>query len=190
MTKEQLQHQLTSGRLSKPKIDVLVGELLEHPKLVTVLLDEVQLEDKRGTFNASWVLDHLLRKNLSYLLPYIEKFTSELENLKSESCIRPVAHICEMLCETYFVKQNLYFKNTITKVHLEHMVNACFNWLIGEHKMAAKVFAMTSLFYLGKEFKWIHPELEQVLENSISSGSTGYQHRAKRTLKALEASRQ
>lgn len=185
MTKEQLHLQLNSGRLSKPTIDVLVKELIRHPNLVEVLINEVHIEDKAGTFNASWVLDHLMRKELVYLLPYIDEFSSKLENLTSESCIRPIAHICQILCEAYFVKNDEIFNSTIKTVHFEHLVNACFDWLIGEHKMAAKVFSMTSLLYLGEKFDWIHPELKIVLENTIANGSAGYQNRAKKTLMAL-----
>ena len=186
MTKQQLQFQLNSGRMSKPKIDALVNELIYYPELVETLIDEVLVEDKAGTFNASWVFDHLMRKRLVFLLPFIEKFTSSLIKLTSESCIRPMAHICEILCDAYFVKKDAVFIKSIKTPHLEQMVDACFDWLIGDHKMAAKVFSMTSLFHLGKSFDWIHPELKLVLENTIAKGSAGYKNRAAKTLLALK----
>ena len=186
MTKEQLHIELNSGRLSKPKIDTLVQELIEHPELVGVLLNEIHIEDKEGTFNASWVFDHLMRKRLVYLLPFIQEFTSRLENLTSESCIRPMAHICQLLCEAYFVKKDTIFKNSIKTKHLEHMVNACFGWLIGEHKVAAKAYSMTCLLLLGRKYDWIHPELKMVLEQNYNTGSAAYKARARHTLAKLK----
>ncbi|MDT0607211.1 adenylosuccinate lyase [Croceitalea rosinachiae] len=187
MTEDELLQKLNTGRLSKRQIVGLVEELVKYPSLTECLLREIFRQDKLNEFNASWVFDHLMRKQLAYILPHINEFTSKLENLTSESCIRPMAHICQMLCESYFVKNDAVFKNEIKTAHLEHLVNACFDWLIGEHKMAAKVFSMTSLLYLGEKFEWIHPELKIVLENTIAKGSAGYKHRAKKTLLALNS---
>lgn len=185
MDKEELYLALNSWRLSKPKIDHLVQTLEHHPDLVEVLLDTIYQEDKEGTFNASWVFDHLMRKRLAFLLPQLDKFCSGLATLQSESCIRPMAHVCQMITEAYFKKKDSSFRKKVTEIHLDQMVTACFDWLIGEHKMAAKVFAMTSLLHLGKKFEWIHPELRSVLEQSMGDGTAGYRNRAEKTLNAL-----
>lgn len=187
MTKSELLQRLNSGRLSKTQIDTLVKELITNSDLTKPLLEEIFRQDKLNDFNASWVFDHLMRKKLVYLLPFIEEFTSRLDNLTSESCIRPIAHVCQMLCESYFVKNDIIFKKSMKKNHLEYLVNACFDWLIGEHKMAAKVFSMTSLLYLGEKFDWIHPELKMVLESTVPNGSAGYKNRGKKTLDKLVA---
>ncbi len=185
MTEQQLYSKLNSGRLSKVKIDALVNVLESYPKLVSPLLTQVFEEDKKDEFNASWVLDHLLRKKLIYLLPYFEEFTLGLPHLKSESCIRPMAHICQMITETYFEKKEKEFVEQINTKQLERVMTTCFDWLIGKHKMAAKVFSMTSLYYLGMQFNWVHPELKLVLEETISNGTSGYKNRAAKTLDKL-----
>ncbi|WP_394971431.1 hypothetical protein [uncultured Croceitalea sp.] len=186
MTSSELKNRLTSGRLSKEKITVLVEELQDQPKLVKVILDVIWFEDKEGTFNASWVFDHLMRKKLDYLLPFITDFSQGLEGLQSESCIRPMAHVCELIAIARYKNKDIKYINGISSQNLEQIVSACFDWLIGSRKVAAKVFAMTSLRYLGAEFKWIHPELKPILENSINSGTAGYKFRAKKTLEELK----
>ena len=186
MTKAKLHKRLNSGRLSKNQIIALVEELLQTPNLVGELLEAIWIEDKENTFNASWTLDHLLRKKLDLILPFVTDFGNGLKNLESESCIRPMAHICEMIVIKRIDRRNLAYKNRIQKKTMEQLVSACFDWLIGSHKVAAKVFAMTSLLHLGTEFKWIHPELKPILENSVNSGTIGYQNRAKKTLLALK----
>tara|TARA_B100000949_G_scaffold193454_1_gene177844 strand:- start:6637 stop:7209 length:573 start_codon:yes stop_codon:yes gene_type:complete len=185
VTKEQLHTTLHSGRISKSQIDGLVMQLEKRPQLAQVLYQEVLLEDKEGTFNASWTFDHLMRKNLSLILSFFEDFVNGLSELKTESCIRPIAHVCEMVCESYFKKKQPEFVQNITDEQLEKVMASCFDWLIGPMNMAPKVFAMTSLYYLGLKFDWVHPELKLVLEESYASGTTGYKNRAKKTLDKL-----
>ena len=98
-----------------------------------------------------------------------------------------MAHVCEMITIARYKKKDPSYIKNISKENLEKIVSVCFDWLIGQHKVAAKVFAMTSLFYLGTEFKWIHAELEPILENSIHSGTVGYKNRAQKTLLALKS---
>jgi hypothetical protein len=186
MTPSELQNRLTSGRISKEKIIVLVEELQEQPELVKTLLDTIWIEDKEGTFNASWVFDHLMRKKLDYVLPYITNFAGGLAGLQSESCIRPIAHVCELITIARYKKKDAKYVDGIPPKNLEQIVSACFDWLLGSRKVAAKVFAMTSLLHLGTEFKWIHPELKSILENSINSGTVGYKFRALKTLEAID----
>lgn len=185
MTEKELQVTLNCGRLSKPQVDLLVSELVDRPELAGFLFQEVMLEDKEGTFNASWIFDHLMRKKLEYILPFFDDFTAKLCELRTESCIRPIAHVCEMVCIAYFKKKNPVFVRNITDNQLERMMTACFDWLIGPMNMAPKVFSMTSLYYLGMKFDWVHPELKLILEDSFAKGSTGYQNRAKKTLDKL-----
>ncbi|MBA4744264.1 MAG: adenylosuccinate lyase [Muricauda sp.] len=185
MTEEELHIKLSSGRISKLEIDVLVQQLKKEPRLAKALFKQVLLEDKAGSFNASWTFDHLMRKDPSLILPFFEDFVNGLSKLKTESCIRPIAHVCEMICEAYFKKKDPVFVQSITDDQLEKIMTSCFDWLIGPMNMAPKVFSMTSLYYLGLKFDWVHPELKLVLEDSYATGTTGYKNRAKKTLDKL-----
>ena len=185
MTENELHIAMTSGRLSKAQVDVLVGNLIHQPKLAEALFKEILLEDQEGTFNASWTFVHLMRKRLPYLLPFFGVFLEGLGTLKTESCIRPMAGVCEMVCEAYFKKKDPAFVKNITDDQLETMLTCCFDWLISPMNMAPKVFSMTSLYYLGLKFPWVHPELKQVLLDTYPSGTTCYQNRAKKTLDKL-----
>ncbi|WP_285653875.1 hypothetical protein [Allomuricauda sp. NBRC 101325] len=185
MTKETLHITLSRERLSKTQVDELVSQLENEPDLAPFLFQMILLEDKEGTFNAAWTFDHLMRKKLQNLLPFFETFADRLSELKTESCIRPLAHVCEMVCEAYFKKKDPLFIQNITDEQLEKILTCCFDWLIGPMNMAPKVFSMTSLYYLGLKFPWVHPELKQVLEDTYGSGTMGYKNRAKKTLDKL-----
>lgn len=185
MTKEELHIALHSGRLSKADIDSLVDKLIFQPTMVGALLNEILIEEKEGTYNASWTFRHLIEKKLDYILPYFDDFTEMLEKLTSEATIRAMACVCEMVCVAYFKKKDPAFQKNVTDDHLEKIMTACFDWLISDMNMAPKVFSMTSLYYLGQKFDWVYPELRQVLEDTYTTGTTGYQNRAKKTLDKL-----
>jgi len=172
--------------MDRAGVDRLVGELLGSPGAVEMLLEEIRNGEGEGHFQASWVLDHLLRKRLDQLLPHMREFTLLLPGLKNGSCIRCLSHTCEMLCIAAFKKRLAPFREGIDHGQWERIMVASFDHLIGPLGMAPKVFAMTSLYYLGLEFPWIHPELRAVLEATYASGSIGYRNRAKKTLALLD----
>ncbi|WP_036385510.1 hypothetical protein [Muricauda sp. MAR_2010_75] len=185
MTKNELHIYLHSGRLSKADVDQLVAKLTLQPDLVGPLLKEILIEEKEGTYNASWTFRHLMQTKLDYLLPFLNEFTEMLGNLTSEATIRAMACVCEMVCVAYFKKKDLTFLKNCSDEQLDKIMTACFDWLISDMNMAPKVFSMTSLYYLGLKFDWVHPELRQILEDTYASGTTGYQNRAKKTLDKL-----
>jgi hypothetical protein len=173
--------------LNKVRIDELVQELSIRPELTAPLLEEVFAQDATGdSFNASWVFDHLMRKKLDFLLPHLDRFVEGTANIKTESCMRPMAHVMELLNETYFKRKNPKYINAITPQLQEQMVTICFDWLIENHKVATKVFAMTSLFYLGEKHPWVHPELVSILELQIAQGTAGFKNRGGKILNQLK----
>lgn len=186
MTTSELHIFLNTGRINKPDVDQIVPQIIASPYLVPSLLNEVFIHDAEDNFMASWVFDHVMRKKLELVLPILDDFVDGLNQLKSESSIRPMAHICQMLTEAYFKKKTPLFQEQISISHLERMATVCFDWLIEDHKVATKVFAMTSLFYVGEHFDWIRPELKSVLEQNFSSGSAGFQNRGAKILDKLK----
>ncbi|MEL6483564.1 MAG: hypothetical protein AAFP96_01810 [Bacteroidota bacterium] len=185
MRAEELHVKLSQKRLSKPEVNGLTHQLLNHPELVLPLIQHVFEEEKEGAFMASWVLDHLLRRNLSLLLPHIEFFISGLPGMQSDSSIRPMAHCCEMLLIKVYKKKDPVYTKAINTTHKEILLSTNFDWLIGPYRAATKVFAMTNVYYLGKEFAWVHPELTSVLQETLSEGSRAYQNRGSKILKRL-----
>ena len=186
MTSEELYQLLNSGRINKQDVERIVARILEHPELVKPLLEETYAHDVEDNFMASWVLDHLMRTKLNMILPILDDFLDGMAHLKSESSIRPAAHICQLLAEAYFKNKNTVIRNAMTSQHLEQISTICFDWLIQKHKVATHVFAMTSLFYLGEKFDWIRPELKSVLEQNFASGSAGFQNRGGKILDKLK----
>lgn len=188
MTEKELTQILDAGRISMAKRDELVEAIIKSPRSIELtghLLHLVFEEDKTDLWQSSWVFDNVMRKKLSLLFPHIDAFCTSLSSLKSESVIRPMAHTCELLILKYFKKKDPSVINSLKTKHLEEIAEACFDWLIGQHKVASKVFAMTSLFYLGEKLEWIRPELKLVIEQQIAEGTAGFKSRGSKTLALL-----
>lgn len=152
---------------------------------IRLLLEIIGQNNNPVSYKASWVLEFAVRKKPAIIYPHMTCFTNVLDKVTLESSIRPMSKICELLIEDYFStnidKRYKHIKNN----HLELITSACFDWLIGEHKVAPKAYAMTTLFLLGNRYDWIHPELEIVLQQNYGKSSAAYQARARRLLKKI-----
>ena len=160
--------------------------ILDNPESIRPLLEIIFMGEDPISNRATWVLDYVLQRRLSYLYPHLDLFTAKLGKVRMDSSVRPLAKACELLAKSYYSDEVGHAKDTITDTHLERIATASFDWLIGDYKVAAKVFAMTTLLLIGQQFKWIHPELKLILEQNYALGSAGYKSRAGKTLDALK----
>ena len=158
----------------------------KEPASIPLLLEFIFDSEEEYGFKGGWALDLTLQQELNLILPYLDQFTAGLSRLTHESAIRPMAKICEALCLNYYKEKDPEFRSVLKKRHREIMAEACFDWLIGEHKVAPKAYAMVALCELGKEFIWIHPELQLVIQKNYEAGSAGYKARARRVLDEIK----
>lgn len=188
MNREELYNALDYVNHSRERRMQMAGLLLSRPELLGTLI-EIAFEDKNPVSSkAFWVIEFTVKKKLEYLFPHLDKFIDQLGKVKLDSSVRPVAKICECLCLCYFSDQANKCQQVLNDIHLEKITTACFDWLIGDHKVAAKAYSMTSLLLLGRKFEWIHEELQLILEQNYANGSAAYKARARHTLAKLKKS--
>ncbi|MEP3209634.1 MAG: adenylosuccinate lyase [Maribacter sp.] len=186
MNKAQLYKALDYVNHSREKRMEMAMLVSENPNLTAPLL-EVAFDDVDPiSSKACWVMEFTAKENLPYLFPYLDRFTATIGSLKLDSSVRPMAKICEYLTNAYFIKNDPEVKQVLREKHLEEITTACFDWLIGDHKVAPKAYAMTCLLLLGRKYDWIHPELQLVLEQNYNSGSAAYKARARMTLEKIK----
>lgn len=185
MTKTELYHSLNYVNHSRRKRMEMASLVLGNPDLILPLLDIVFDVDDPISSKACWVLEFTATENLSFIFPYVDRFTSNIGLVHLDSSVRPIAKICEYMMRAYFSKNPNEAQKILKNHHLEQIAAACFDWLIGDHKVAAKAYSMTSLYLLGKKFDWIPPELKLVLEQNYAEGSAAYKARARHTLAKL-----
>lgn len=187
MTAQQLKDSLDYVNHSREKRAEMSALILENPQLIEPLMQIAFSFHDPISNRACWVMEFAAKEKLAYILPYLDVFTENLQGVKLDSSIRPVAKICEFLTKAYFSDTSHAAQKVMTETHLERITTACFDWLIGEHKVAAKAYSMTSLLLLGRKFDWIHPELKMVLEQDYVSGSAAYKARARMTLAEIKS---
>jgi len=186
MNKEQLYQTLDTVNHSKEKRKQMALLVSNQPGLHLPLF-QIAFEDKTlNSSKACWVIEFTAKENLSFIYPHLDLFTSNIGLLKLDSSVRPMAKVCEYLSTSYFLKNDNNTRQELLEHHLEKITNACFDWLIGNHKVAAQAYSMTCLLLLGRKFKWIHAELKMVLEQNYATGSAAYKARARMTLAKIK----
>ena len=164
-------------------------EIIKDPELLPYLIQEIFDGQCKTYHKAAWILEIMLDIDLSWINDHLDIFTKGISSLKHESAIRPSAKICQWIARVYVKEEDLVLTNELKKVHIQRMIETCFDWLIGEHKVATKVYTMGTLFYLGQlegeNYKWIHNELHLIISNNLHSESPAYLAQGKKILRLL-----
>lgn len=186
MTKEELYKELSyvnHSRDNRKKYALLV---ISNPDLIPKVLDILFQVNDKTSCRAAWLLEFVARENLDAILPYLDKFIENMHTVRLDPAVRPVAKICEYLIEAYYHRDNNHTKDYLKPEHKEKIIELSFDYMITDQKVAAKAYSMNSLFLLGKEYDWIHPELAMILERDFNSGTAAFKARARHLLKKLK----
>ena len=160
--------------------------VIDNPELLPSVLDILFTVNDKTSCRAGWLLEFVAREHLDAILPHLDRFTKEMNTVLFDSAVRPVAKICAYLVEAYYDKSNNKTKQYLKPLHKERIVALSFDYLITDQKIAAKAYSMNTLYLLGFEYDWIHPELIMILERDYHSESAGFQARARCLLKKLK----
>lgn len=162
----------------------MADRVLQNPLLFPELLQICYLFEDPVSSRACWVLELVIANKPQWLIPCLDEFTLKIKGFILDSSIRPVSKICYQLVKEYF-KKGSRFKNEVDEEHLNRITATAFDWLINDEKIAAKGFAIYTLFELGKKYNWIYPELKYILEKNMPSESAGYRAAAKKILSRI-----
>ena len=169
----------TALRKNRERVATII---LEKPTLFPALLKLVFYKDEKIATKAAWVLEIVLAKNLTLIAPHLSYFTSNLASIKNDSAARCCAKTCEFIATAYDVDKNTFFKEKLSNKHINNIIEVCFDWLITPHKVAVKVFCMSTLYIFGKNKSWIHYELTLILQQNTAYESAAYKARSKNIL--------
>ena len=188
MTYEELYGHLTfvdSSRENRLKNAKMV---LNDISLLPLLLNVLFKVDDKVSCKAAWVLEFVCIENIEVIIPYLDEFTENISKVYLDSAVRPVAKICELLVKAYYSKQDNNLKKSLKSVYQERIIETCFDWMITNQKVAVKAFAMSSLYLLGQDNDWVHPELIMILERDFNSESAAFKARTRHILKKIKTS--
>lgn len=160
--------------------------IIDHPESFPILLEMIFENQGKIAIKSSWVFELACLENIDFMTDHLDYFTENLNRIKEESILRPLSKVCYTIVNTCQSGSNHNINKLISQKNKLQIVEANFDWLIEDHKVATQVFAMDTLYLLGLEIDWIHKELKMVLEQNIIKGSSGFQVRGKRVLKKLD----
>lgn len=186
MTKEELYQELNYVNHSREKRLYYAHLVIENPILVPTLLDILFMVDDKISPRAGWVFEFMCGENLEAVIPYLDSFTNNISKVHIDSAVRPVAKVCEYIITAYYSKTENEIQSALSPIHREKIIEACFDWMINDEKIAPKAYAMNALYLLGRDYNWVHPELIMILERDYQMQSSGFKARARRILKQLK----
>lgn len=157
--------------------------IITNPELMVDFMQICFENQNSDHYKACWAMELIAYEKLHWFQEYIPLICSKSKILKNESAIRPLSKVLFLLLEAYYktTKTEIHF----TKFQLQELIEINFDWLITDTKVAAKAHAMRSLFLLGKEYDWIHPELQTILSKDFSNHTAAYKAVSKQLLKKI-----
>jgi hypothetical protein len=160
--------------------------VISQPHLIPELLTVLFKVNDKVSCRAAWVFEFMCGEKLEAIIPFLDRFTENINKVHLDSAVRPVAKVCEYLVKAYYSNVDNKIKTALQKKHKEKIVEACFDWMINDEKIAPKAYAMNTLFLLGNDVDWIHPELVLILERDYQMQSSGFKARARHILKKIK----
>jgi len=186
MTSEQLYAELNYVNHSRENRKKYAELIISNPELYPKLLEILFMVDDKVSCRAAWVFEFACGENLEASIPYLDYFTENINKVHLDPAVRPVAKVCEYLVKAYYSKKESRIKKELTATHKERIVEACFDWMINDEKIAPKAYSMNSLYLLGKDYDWIHPELVMILERDFQMQSSGFKARARHIIAKIQ----
>lgn len=158
--------------------------VLENQHLFEELVSVCFSPEDKNNHKACWILEFVSYEELIWLQPHLDFFCSNLKDLKDESAIRPIAKVVQLLVKSHYKKS----ENSIllSEDNLQDCIEASFDWLINDIKVATKAYSIRTLYILGNHYDWIHPELQIILNKDYGDHSAAYKAVAKEVLKKIE----
>lgn len=159
-------------------------DVLENPHLFEELVSICFSPEDKNNHKACWILEFVSYEELIWLQPHLDFFFSNLKVLKDESSIRPIAKVVQLLVKSHYKKNENSI--SLSEANLQDCIEASFDWLINDVKVATKAYSIRTLHVLGNHYDWIHPELQIILNKDYGDHSAAYKAVAREVLKKIE----
>jgi len=158
--------------------------IMAHPELMDDFMKMSFEIHNPDHYKGCWAMELITYEKLDWFQEYLALICSKSKILTNESAIRPLSKIIFLLIEAHYKtsENEIHF----TEEQLQQLIEINFDWLITDTKVASKVYAMRSLQLLGKEYHWIHPELETILVKDFSHHTAAYKSVSKHILKKIK----
>jgi hypothetical protein len=152
--------------------------ILDNPTYLNDLITIAFNISDKNHYKACWILELVCEEKITQFVPFIDAFCQIISKYTVDQAIRPVSKI------SLFLSKNQEI--ILIEDHKTKIIEACFDWLIQEGKVATKAYAIRALFEFGKKQDWIYPELKRILADDYSHHSAAYKAVAREILKKIK----
>lgn len=177
---EQILNYVNGHRESRQKA---ADFLLENPVYFPDFISDAFGSMRPDSHKAFWIMEFIAHKNPDWFIPHLDFILENASHVKSESAIRPLSKIFQILVTGHY-------KKTVPEIQLNNkqlqkITEMDFDWLISNCKVATKAYSMRSLYLLGNEFQWIKTELLSIIQKDFAKESAAYKAAAREIIKKL-----
>ena len=151
--------------------------VLENPEYINEnVAFGIDLTNK-NQYKGVWIIEMLAETHPELLVPFINQIADVASKYKHESAIRGISRTLLFLSTSK--------KISLTEEQQEKFIETSLDRLIGDDKIAPKVFAMYALCHFSKEQDWIKEELQNIINKDFAEQSAGYKAAAREVLRKI-----
>lgn len=182
---QMLYQNIEKSTAHRPSRDFNANLIFENPALLKDLVAVAMDVSDINHHKACWILELVLEPNIEWLFPYLDPFCDILPLYSHDGAMRSISKII-LFATRFHVKNRTSDAAFLSETQLKKMTEICFDWLIGNTKVASKAYAMRALFEIGKFNPAIYPELKDILEIGYSNHSAAYRAATKDLLRKMK----
>ncbi|UZR95514.1 hypothetical protein [Chondrinema litorale] len=151
-----------------------IAEYIGEDKVRFKQLIEIFIgEEYRLVQRSAWVLSIIAEKHPFLIKPYLSLLVKQLHNPKHDTVKRNILRILQFI--------------EIPDELMGELADICFNFLTsGKEAIAIKVFAITVLEKIVRQYPELKYELIIIIEDQMPYSSAGFKSRGTKILKALK----
>lgn len=150
--------------------------------LTNALIEIAFDKSDENHFKAFWALEFVCEKKLVLFTNAVGQFCENLASVKNNSAVRSATKIGMFLAISNHTKKEII----LTEIQEKQLIESSIDRLIQDEKVASKVYAMKTLFILGKKYNSIYEQLKPIISQDAFQHSYAYQASAKTILKRLK----
>jgi hypothetical protein len=151
--------------------------VLQNPEYLPELAAFATNLANKNQYKGVWITEMLAETHPELLTPYINQISDVAAKYKHESAIRGISRTILFLTTSK--------KTILTEAQQEKFIETSLDRLIGDDKVAPKVFAMYALGHYAKTQDWIKEELQQIINKDFAEQSAGYKAAAREVLRKI-----
>jgi len=178
--------QISESTAHRPSREFNSDFVLNNPEFFKNLVAIAFNANDKFHYKACWILELVVEAKTDWMTDYSVDFCKIIPFYKHEGAVRSVSKICLFLAR-FHLEQRKIRKPFLSQKQLQQITETCFDWLISDTKVASKVYAIYTLFEIGKLNDWIYPELKEILQKDFSVHSPAYQSASRNILKRINS---